>query len=121
MAWSQPNGYADVTDAWRSAGGAIGRWNMHMSLAGHWWPDSLVLPPLRRLLPGALPATHGKLVEALGKRLTFRTPSERHRDAILAFIGRSAGDHLSEDDEAVGWRLPYLVALILDSPYHEVR
>jgi uncharacterized protein (DUF1800 family) len=120
-AWTQPNGYPDDTDAWRSAGGSIGRWNMHMSLAAHWWPDKLVAPPIRRLLPRNLPSTHGKLIDALGRRLAFRTPSDEHRDAVLGFIGRAAGDPLSEDDEAVGWRLPYLAALILDSPYHEVR
>ncbi len=121
MAWSQPNGYADYTDAWRSAGGCVGRWNMHMSLAAHWWPDKLVLPPLRRLLPNKLPSTHGKLIDALGKRLTFKALSDQHKDAVLGFIGRKASDPLSESDEAVDWRLPYLVALILDSPYHEVR
>lgn len=121
MGWVQPNGYPDVADAWRSAGGSIGRWNMHMSLAAHWWPDKLVLPPLRRLLPGRLPATHGKLVAALAKRLVFRELSDGHRNAVLGFLGRDAGDRLHEDDEAVGWRLPSVVALILDSPYHEVR
>ncbi|MGH2635802.1 MAG: DUF1800 domain-containing protein, partial [Actinomycetota bacterium] len=120
-AWHSPDGYADFADAWRSAGGSIGRWNMHMSLAAHWWPDQLRLPDLRKLLPKRLPATHGKLVDALARSLTFRTLSDDHRDAVLGFVGRSAGDPLSEDDEAVGWRLPYLVALILDSPYHEVR
>jgi hypothetical protein len=94
---------------------------MHMSLAAHWWPDKLVAPPARRLLPRNLPPTHGKLIDALGRRLAFRTPSDEHRDAVLGFIGRAAGDPLSEDDEAVGWRLPYLAALVLDSPYHEVR
>jgi uncharacterized protein (DUF1800 family) len=121
MAWSQPDGYADDADSWRSAGGSIARWNMHMSLAAHWWPDKLVLPPLRDLLPRKLPSTHGKLVDALGKRLVSRALSNEHRDAVLGFVGRSAGDPLHEEDEAVGWRLPYLVALILDSPYHEVR
>jgi hypothetical protein len=94
---------------------------MHMSLAAHWWPDKLVAPPIRRLLPRRLPSTHGRLIDALGQRLVFRSLSDEHRDAILGFIGRDAGDRLTEDDEAVGWRLPYLVALVLDSPYHEVR
>jgi hypothetical protein len=40
---------------------------------------------------------------------------------VLGFLGRSAADPVNRDSEALGWRLPYLVALILDSPYHEVR
>lgn len=121
LAWGQPDGYPDVADAWRSAGGMISRWNSHMSLAAHWWPDELQAPKLKKLLPQPLPSKHGALVDALAEGLVFRTLSSSHRAAVLGFLGRSAGDPLSEDDEAVGWRLPYLVALILDSPYHMVR
>jgi uncharacterized protein (DUF1800 family) len=121
LTWPQPNGYPDVADAWRSAGGTLGRWNMHMSLAAHWWPDAVVRPPLHQLLPANDPKTHGELVDALAKRLVFRTLSTPHRDAVLGFLGKTAGDTLNRDSEALGWRLPYLVALILDSPYHEIR
>ena len=121
MAWSPPNGYPDEAGAWRSAGGTLGRWNMHMSLAAHWWPDELVRPPLKDLLPATNPKTHGDLVDVLAKRLVFRTMSTAHRNAVLGFLGRSAADPVNRDSEALRWRLPYLVALILDSPYHEVR
>ena len=60
-------------------------------------------------------------MDALAKRLVFRKMSAAHRDAVLGFLGRSAADPVNSDGEALGWRLPYLVALILDSPYHEVR
>ena len=79
------------------------------------------MPACAGLLPATLPATHGELVDALAKRLVFRTMPPAHRDAVLGFLGRSAGDPVNRDSEALGWRLPYLVALILDSPYHEVR
>jgi uncharacterized protein (DUF1800 family) len=61
------------------------------------------------------------LVDALAKRLVFRTLAPTHRQAVLGFLGRAASDPLDSDDEAVRWRLPYLAALILDSPYHAVR
>lgn len=121
LAWSQPDGYPDVADAWRSAGGMLSRWNSHMSLAAHWWPEDLQAPKLGALVPKPLPNTHGALVDALARRLVFRALSASHRKAVLDFIGRRPGDPLSGDDEAVGWRLPYLVSLILDSPYHMVR
>ncbi len=121
LAWTQPDGYPDVADAWRSAGGMLSRWNSHMSLAAHWWPEDLRAPKLDALVPKPLPKTHGALVDALARGLVFRTLSASHRKAVLDFIGRSPGDPLSGDDEALGWRLPYLVSLILDSPYHMVR
>jgi uncharacterized protein (DUF1800 family) len=121
MAWQEPNGYPDTADAWRSAGGLVGRWNAHMSLAAHWWPDKLQSPKLRNLLPTPLPKTYGGFVDALATRLVFRTLAPAHRNAVLTFIGKGAGAHLSSTDEAVGWRLPYIVSLILDSPYFTIR
>jgi uncharacterized protein (DUF1800 family) len=121
FAWHPPNGYPDVAEAWRSAGGAIARWNAHQSLASHWWPRQLVRPPLRRLLSGPTPETLGDLVQALAERVVHTRLAPRHRDTVCAFLGRSPGSPLEPDDEALGWRLPYLVALLLDSPYHELR
>jgi uncharacterized protein (DUF1800 family) len=121
LAWSPPDGYPDVAASWQSAGGTLSRWNTHLSLAAHWWPKSLTQPPLKSLLPNRLPSTHGDLVDALAKRLVFRKLSTAHRDSVLQFLGRSASAPLHKDDEAVGWRLPYVVALILDSPYFWVR
>jgi hypothetical protein len=122
LAWGQPDGYPDVGDSWRYAGGSLGRWNAHMSMAAHWWPTELRLPDLRKnLLPAKLPGTHGALVDVLAKRLTFRTMSRAHREAVLGFLGVSASSPLGPDDDAVGWRLSSVVALILDSPYFQVR
>jgi hypothetical protein len=72
-------------------------------------------------LPDRLPKTHGDLVDVLAKRLVFRKLSTAHRASVLQFLGRSRSAPLHRDDEAVGWRLPYVVALILDSPYFWVR
>jgi Protein of unknown function (DUF1800) len=121
LAWSPPDGYPDVATSWQSAGATLARWNTHLSLAAHWWPDELTQPPLRSLLPDRLPRTHGALVDTLAQRLVFRTLAPPHRQAVLGFLGRAASDPLTSGSEAVGWRLPYLVALILDSPYHWIR
>jgi uncharacterized protein (DUF1800 family) len=119
--WAAPNGYPDVAGAWRSAGSTLNRWNAHLSLAAG-WSDDLRLPDLRaHLLPASLPATHGEFVQVLAQRLVFRKLAAAHRDAILGFLGKEAGDPLHANDAAVDWRLPYVVALILDSPYHGIR
>jgi uncharacterized protein (DUF1800 family) len=121
MGWVPPNGYPDVADAWRSAGGTLGRWNMHMSLAAHWWPDSLIRPSLTKLLPAKLPKTHGGLVDALARRLVFRKLSAEHTDAVLEIVEKTSSDPLHDGDAAVDWRLAHVVAAILDSPYHQTR
>jgi len=60
-------------------------------------------------------------VQALAKRLLFRPLQAVQRDAVLSLVGKAATDPLHKRDEAVGWRLPYLISLILDSPYHAIR
>jgi uncharacterized protein (DUF1800 family) len=117
LSWVPPNGYPDMADAWRSAGGSLGRWNMHMSLAAHWWPNELVLPDLRNnLVPNRLPRTHGGLVDALAKRLVFRELPPAHRRAVLDFLGVNASTPLDEDSGVMRWELASLVSLILDTP-----
>jgi uncharacterized protein (DUF1800 family) len=121
MAWDQPDGYPDVAVSWQSAGTTLARWNSHLNLAAHWWPKALVQRDPRSYLPKKLPPTHGHLVDALAKRLVFRTLAPKHKSAVLKFLGKNSATPLSTSDAAVGWRLPYVIALILDSPYHAVR
>ena len=123
MGWVPPDGYPDTGDPWRSAGLTLGRWNMHVGLAAGWWPaNHLKVRDLRKnMLPKRLPDTHGKLVDVLSKRLVFRTLPTAHRAAALAFLGVTGATPLDDDDAAVTWRLPYLVALILDTPSHGIR
>ena len=122
MGWVPPDGYPDTGDPWRSAGLTLGRWNMHVGLAAGWWPaNHLKVPNLKNVLPPDLPRTHGGLVDALARRLVFRKLPAAHRASVLAFCERDSADPLNENDAAVGWRLPYVVALILDSPSHGIR
>ena len=121
MAWPQPNGYPDVAALWASAGGTLGRWNAHLSLAAHYWPDKLRRPNLSTYLPKPLPGTHGALVQDLAERLVYRKLPRHQRNAICTFLGVSPSTPLDKNSEAVGWRLPYVIALILDAPCHEVR
>ncbi|MFZ0325005.1 MAG: DUF1800 domain-containing protein [Actinomycetes bacterium] len=119
--WPQPNGYPDDAVSWASAGTTMNRWNRHLALAAHWWPTQLRQPDLRTLLPKRLPRTHGALVDDLAKRLVFRSLAAEHEKVVLHFLGRRATDPLDRNSPALGWKLPSVVALILDSPYHGMR
>ena len=93
-----------------------------MSVAAGWWPTAFDRPTLRNQLIGAtLPATHGDLVDAVSQSLFERTLSAPHRAAALTFLGRAAGDVVRADSAAITWRLPYLVAMLLDTPYQGLR
>lgn len=123
MAWPAPNGYPDVAAAWAGAGAVLACWNWHMSLG--WASTSstpkATHPALRTLLPATLPATYGGYVDALATRLLHAPLPAAKRDAVCAFLDKTAATALRSTDAAVGWRLPYVVALILDSPEFATR
>jgi uncharacterized protein (DUF1800 family) len=122
LRWSPPNGYPDVAAAWSSPSGALGRWNAHLNLAAGWYPKQLTRPAslVKHLLP-TLPTTYGGLVDALARRLLGTRMSATHTAAVAAFFGKQPGTALKATDSAVGGAFPYLVALVLDSPYFAVR
>jgi uncharacterized protein (DUF1800 family) len=123
MAWPLPNGYPDVVTSWQSAAGTLSRWNSHADLSGHWWPKELTVPATypRSLLPATLPATYGELVSGLAQTLIGTPIRAEHITAVLTFFGVTASDQPKETHAAITWRLPNLITLLLDSPYHGVR
>ncbi|GIE47686.1 hypothetical protein Ani05nite_12200 [Amorphoplanes nipponensis] len=122
LSWAPPNGYPDVAAAWTSPGGVLARWNAHLHIVAGYRPKEFQRPAdLAGALVGALPATYGELIDALARRLFGRTLPAEHRSALAAYFGKTAGTALRPSDSAVGWRLPQLVALMLNSPYFAVR
>lgn len=117
-----PTGYTDITAAWLSTSSVLNRWNATLNVAAGWWPTAFDRPTLRNHLVGAtLPATHGDLVDVVSRSLFGVTLAPTHRSAALAFLGKNAGDALRADSGAITWRLPYLVAMLLDTPYQAMR
>ncbi|GAA3945690.1 DUF1800 domain-containing protein [Actinoplanes auranticolor] len=122
LAWAPPNGYPDVATAWASPSGHLMRWNMHLNVAAGWWPNTLVRPAnLMTGLIGTLPSTYGGLIDAVAVRLFGRTLNTEHTAALTAFYDKSPASALKPSDAAAGWASPYLVALMLNSPYFAVR
>ena len=126
LAWSPPNGYPDVASAWQSAAGTLARWNAHLNIAAGWWPKTLTGPALTAMVPKQRPATYGALLDVLSTRLLQRPLPARQKSAICRFLSDewttiTPANVLPKDSVALGWRLPFVVALLLDSPQHAVR
>jgi hypothetical protein len=133
LAWPMPNGYSDVAVDWQSTNQTLERWNLHMAFAGQWWPvgnvdpsdpgnsPMLQAPALATLLPSPLPTTYAPFVDAMAQRLVHQKMAPAARNAVIAFLGKTPTSTLKSTDAAVGWKLPYVVALILDSVYHAMR
>jgi hypothetical protein len=122
LAWSAPDGYADVAAAWASPAGYLNRWNMHLNIVHGWYPRELNRPDdLLADIVGARPDTYRALIDAVARRLFGRTLRDEHTAAVAAFFDRTPASTLRSRDPAVGWLLPYLVGVLLDSPYFQVR
>jgi uncharacterized protein (DUF1800 family) len=121
LGWHAPNGYADTAAAWSSTSATLGKWNTHMSLAGQWWPKHLHYAKLAGLLPHPPPKTYGRLIDGLAAALNVPALNSVQRAALTEFVGHRAGDPLVATDEILHWRLPYVVALILDSSHQAER
>jgi hypothetical protein len=67
------------------------------------------------------PATYGALVDALAKRLLGTAMRPEHVAAVTAVAGKTPSSALTATDTAVNGSLPYLIALVLDSPYFQIR
>jgi uncharacterized protein (DUF1800 family) len=121
--WATPDGYPDVAAEWQSADGALGRWNVHQSLAAGWWPNknNFGIAAPQTLLPTPVPTTAGALVDALATRLYDGPLRADHRATVLAFMARTSDAALRSNDQWLTWRLQELVALMLDSPAHVLR
>jgi uncharacterized protein (DUF1800 family) len=121
LGWHAPNGYADTAAAWASTSATLGKWNMHMNLAAQWWPKDLHYTEMATLVPKPLPKTYAHLIDSLAAALNVPTLNRTQRAAVVEFVGHHPGDALASTDDALSWRLPYLIALILDSSHQAER
>ena len=122
MRWAPPDGFPDVAAAWASPSAFLMRCNNHLNLAAGWYPQQLTRPGdmLKALVP-VLPATYGGLVDALAKRLVGASLSAAHIAAVLSVTKKTPTSPLTATDTTVAGILPYLVALVLDSPSFQLR
>jgi uncharacterized protein (DUF1800 family) len=122
LAWAPPNGYPDVAAAWASPSGYLVRWNAHLAIAAAWYPNTFVRSQslVDEFVP-VRPATYGALIDVVARRLLQRTVHDQHRTAIAGFFGQAPGSPLRAKDAVLKWMFPYLVALLLNSPYFVVR
>lgn len=117
--WHDPDGYPDVAAAWLSSVGVLSRWNTAVSLAQNWF-DGVAVRDARTLAGGAArPMTAGPLIDALTKRICGQRFGSVHRAALLHYLGESETSVVSDDE--LRWQGSALVALILSSPYMQLR
>jgi len=117
--WIDPDGYPDTAEAWLSSVGVLGRWNTSLAIAGRWF-KGVEMKDAKTLAGGKdRPAKAGPLVDSLTMALTGQGFARAHRNAIIEYLDASESTII--DDNTLSWRGPRVIALILASPYMQVR
>ena len=117
--WHHPDGYPDTSAAWLGTGGLLGRWNTALAVAGGWWEGLEPQTPLQLLGGATRPQQAGQIVDALCERLVQQRFPQAHRNALLTEVRKTETQTMSDND--LSWQGVKLVALILSSPYFQVR
>ncbi|WP_309617794.1 DUF1800 domain-containing protein [Salinibacterium sp.] len=118
LSWIPPNGYPDVTAAWKSASQMVSRWNLHRGLADGWWKG---LTPPQKLSKELVPVagqTYAQWVDIIAVRVIGRPLTPEHNAVLTSYLGVDGG---AEADSGDSWQAPQLAALILDSPHFQLR
>ncbi|MBH0007745.1 DUF1800 domain-containing protein [Salinibacterium sp. SWN1162] len=118
LTWTPPNGFPDVTGAWLSASQTVARWNLHRGFTGGWLTG--LTPPVK--LSEAFAPQEGQSysawVDAIAEGLIGRPLSAQHRGVLLSYLDVEGS---AEAEASNAWQVPALAALVLDSPYFQLR
>ncbi len=119
--WPRPDGPPDVGDAWSSVSRLISCWSLHYAMAGAWQPGTGVsfrapeswLPPL--------PSTVAGVVDHVSRQLLCRPADARLIAVVAERIDLPPDTPIRTFDDLRAWRLPRLLAAVLDTPEHMSR
>jgi uncharacterized protein (DUF1800 family) len=113
--WLPPNGYPDVAAAWLGGGAMIQRWNIHRNFM--WWGYDFGRVEMHKLVPQTSTLTTDAWLRKIVAKLLGVPMSEEHLAAILAGSDLRPGRIMRDN----WWKSARAVALVLDSPYFQLR
>jgi uncharacterized protein (DUF1800 family) len=113
--WLPPNGYPDVAAAWLGGGAMIQRWNMHRNFI--WWGFEFGRTEAQKIIVQTPTLTADAWLRQLVAKLLGVPMSEAHLAAVLAGADLLPGALIRNQS----WKSGRAVALVLDSPYFQLR
>lgn len=113
--WIPPNGYADVAAAWLGGGAMIQRWNIHRNFM--WWGYEFGRTEIQKIITQTSTLTAEHWLRSMAQRLLGVSISDAHVATILAGSDLEPGAIIRNE----WWKSHRAVALLLDSPYFQLR
>ena len=119
--WPQPDGFPDTGLAWSTVGRVLGSLDLHLTLAGGWWPSAgVTYPPLAKRLP-AMPARFDAIVDHASRLILQRRATPQLQTACRQMLSLAADRQFTTAADFGDWRMVQLLATVLNSPAHAVR
>jgi len=119
--WVTPDGFPDRSDAWASASRMLASFRVHYNLAGGFYPTRHIdfqlgadWLPKRRI-------RFDLLVDHLCRRLHGSGSTAALLGAACSYLDVSPGTVITSAHSVCGRKMPWLLALLLDSPAHMTR
>ncbi len=114
--WGPPDGFPQTADAWSTPGRLMGSFQVHNSMAGHWYPSTGI-----RYRPHAswLPQSRIRfdlLVDHLCRTLHGKGVTSNLLGAACVCLDVKPDTLVTRDSFIVRYRMPHLIGLLLDTP-----
>lgn len=119
--WPRPDGPPDVGEAWSSVSRLLSLWGLHYGMAGRYQPTTGVTFRTPQSWLPALPATLAEVIDHVCRQLLCRPADARLTSVVAQRIALSPDTRISTFDDLRSWRLPRLLAAVLDTPEHMSR
>ena len=120
-AWPQPNGQPADNASWASPVRVAASLNLHVTMAGGWWPTvGATYRSRESWLPGTS-FTLEQLVQHLSVEVLSQTAPASLVTACVQVTGYAAETVLTASHPLARWMLPWVLATLLDSPMHMTR
>lgn len=116
--WPRPDGRPDTADAWTSVSRMLGSFEVHYTMSGGWWPSKGVgyRSPASWLPRASL--RFDALVDHLSRTILGRPSSALLLKVAIQATGVPAAAVITAQHDLVKWKMPRLLTVFLDNPWH---
>ncbi len=130
LSWPRPDGMPDTAVAWSSTSRFLNSLEMHIALAGGWWPKKAMrYRSARSWVPIGKAGKRKRktsirfdqLVDHLSRSLLGRGSTPRLLQAACEAVECRPAERITHTHHLVKWNMPHLLGVFLDSPDHMTR
>jgi hypothetical protein len=119
--WPRPDGDPDSAAAWTSASRMLGSFQFHTSMGGGWWPSTGIRHRAPRAWAPVLPIRFDQLVDHMSRTVLGRPSTDRLLKACCQATDIAPRERITADHQLLSWKMPWLLATLLDTPAHMSR